>query len=70
MAHRSWPFNGTLLILQLALGLLLIAQRPRPSTAGQIVFWLTVYVLFSILLQVVAVRYWKRHPREDPNLRR
>lgn len=67
MAHKAWPFNGTLLILQLVLGLLLIVERPRPSTAGQIFFWLAVYVLFSIVLQVVAVRYWNRHPRGKSN---
>ena len=65
MAHQSRPFNTTLLMVQLVLGLVLVVERPRPSSAGQVVFWLTVYVVLCVALQVVSVRYWSRHPRRD-----
>ena len=60
MSPRSWPVNRTLLIVQLVLGLLLVVERPRPSDRGQILFWLTVYVVICIVVQVIGVRYWNR----------
>jgi hypothetical protein len=56
-------YSGTLLISQVFLGFILIVSDRGRSTTSEIVGWVTFYVIFSIALQIVSVRYWNRHPR-------
>ena len=53
-----------LLLQQVVLGALLVVAGPRPSTAREVAFWLTVYAAICVFVQIVSVRYWNRHPRQ------
>ncbi|OFE17453.1 hypothetical protein BA895_15680 [Humibacillus sp. DSM 29435] len=57
--------SGVLLLQQVVLGALLVVAGPRPSTAREVAFWLTVYAAICVFVQIVSVRYWNRHPRHS-----